>query len=244
MDPCGADLARRVWFLHTQVVWGRGTVFNSDLDVGDLSRVDSLRRLSSLMAALPDAGVFFGNFALRYGIRWRDQEPMTGYRPFGQDGLQSWDENPRALPDLRLLERWQEERGAMEGLRAIPNLTAGEAVLETGRAAVGAARRGRVEVLEKSPERLRLVVRAPDPTWLFVLRGFWSHRTVLLDGHPVEPVPAQLAFTAVPVPAGEHRVDWRERAPGWDVSRFGPPVFLLAAAWLLVRRRRNAGAPE
>ncbi len=241
-DPGGSDYARRVWFLHTQVLWGRGTVFNSDLDVGDLSRVDSLRRLSSPMATLPGAGVFFGNLALRYGIRWRDQEPVSGYRPFGHDGSQSWDENPGASPDIRLLGRWREESGALDALRAIPLLQAGEAVLETGRAAPGSARPGTVRVVEKSPERLLLAVSAPDPTWLFVLRGFWSYRTVLLDGSPADPVPAQLAFTAIAVPAGEHRVEWWEHAPGWSVSRFGPLGFVLAAGWLLARERRGAGA--
>jgi hypothetical protein len=241
-DPGGSDYARRVWFLHTQALWGRGTVFNSDLDVGDLSRVDSLRRLSFPLATLPTVGDFFGNFALRYGIRWRDQEPLAGYRPFGHDGLQAWDESPAALPDIRLLKRWREERGALEAFRAIPGLAAGEAVLETGRGAAGSSRPGRVRVLEKSPERLSLLASVPDPTWLFVLRGFWSYRTVLVDGRPVEPVPAQLAFTAIPIPAGEHRVEWRERAPGWEVSRFGPFLFVAAALWLFVRERRGPRA--
>lgn len=240
-DPGGSDYARRVWFLHTQALWGRGTVFNSDLDVGDLSRVDSLRRLSSPIATLPDAGAFFGTFALRYGIRWRDQEPMAGYRPFGHDGLQTWDENPQAPADIRLLGKWREERGALEALRAIPRLQAGEVVLETGGAAAGSARPGTVRVLEKSPERLRLEVSSPDPAWLFVLRGFWNHRTVHLDGREVDPVPAQLAFTAVPIPAGDHRLEWNERSPGWQVSRWGPFLFALAAAWLFARERRGPG---
>ncbi len=242
-DPAGTDYARRAWFLHTQALWGRGTVFNSDLDVGDLSRVDSLRRLSSPLATLPNVGNFFGNFALRYGIRWRDQEPIAGYRPFGHDGLQAWDENPKASAEIRLLERWREEPGAMEALRQIPRLAAGEAVLETGRGADGSARRGAVRILEKTPERLRVIVSAPDPTWLFVLRGFWNHRTVRVDGAPAVPVPAQLAFTAVAVPAGEHRVEVREGAPGWRVSRFGPVLFLLVTAGLLWRERRAAPVP-
>jgi hypothetical protein len=240
-DPGGSDYARRVWFLHTQSLWGRGTVFNSDLDVGDLSRVDSLRRLSSQLASLPNAGDFFANSALRFGIRWRDQDPLAGYRPFGHDGLQAWDENPAAVADLRLLETWREEPGALEVLRSIPGLAAGEGILETGTGARGSARPGAIRVVEKSPERLRLDVSAPDATWLFVLRGFWRYRTALVDGKPVDPVPAQLAFTAIPIPSGRHRVEWLERAPGWEVSRFGPVLFALAAAWLLARERRRAG---
>jgi hypothetical protein len=87
-------------------------------------------------------------------------------------------------------------------------------------------------VLEKSPERLRLETLAPDPTWLFVLRGHWSHRTVLLDGAVTEDVPAQLAFSAVRVPAGQHRIEWKEEVPGWSVSRFGLLLSVLAFLWI------------
>ncbi len=236
-DPGASDYSHRVWYLHTQSLWDRGTVFNSDLDVGDLSRVDSLRRYSSAAATLPNAPAFFGSFALAFGIRWKDQDPVAGYRPFGNDGFQIWDENALAAPDIRLLRRWREEVGALESLAALPGIGPGEAVLETGRRASGTARPGQVRVVEKSPNRLRLSLSAPDPTWLFVVRGFWNHRTVLLDGSEVTPVPAQLAFSAVFVPAGEHVLDWREQLPGGSVSWAGPALFVLAAAWLIARER-------
>src|SRR5262249_53695654 len=157
---------------------------------GDLSRVDSLRRASAALATLPNAGDFFGSVALRYGIRWRDLDAIPGYRPFGRDALQIWDENPSASPDVRMLARWRENAGALDALRAIPTLAADEVVLETGRLSSGTARSGIVRILEKSPERLRLDVSSPDPAWLFVLRGFWSYRTVKLDAREVETVPA------------------------------------------------------
>ncbi len=237
-DMTGADLAHRVWFLHTQALWGRGTVFNSDFDVGDLSRVESLRRFSRAVATQKNVGDFFGHFALRYGIRWRDQDPVAGYREFGHDGLQAWDENPTASPEIRLLERWEEVPRALDAMSRLAVEPPGEAVLETGRRAAGSARRGSVKIVQKTPERLRLLVSAPDPTWLFVLRGFWSYRTVLLDGRPVPTVPAQLAFTAVAIPAGTHRIEWREEAPGWALSRWGPLIFVAVAAAMLARERR------
>jgi hypothetical protein len=236
-DPGASDYSRRVWYLHAQSLWGRGTVFNSDLDVGDLSRVDSLRRYSSVAATLPSAPAFFGSLALAFGIRWKDQDAVAGYRPFGKDGLQVWDENPVAEPDIRLLRSWREEEGAIASLKALPGIGPGDAVLETGRHSSGTARPGEVRVVEKSPNRLRLHLSAPDPTWLFVVRGFWNYRTVLLDGAEVEPVPAQIAFTAIPVPAGEHDVEWRERLPGGSVSWAGPALFLVSAAWMLARER-------
>jgi hypothetical protein len=95
-----------------------------------------------------------------------------------------------------------------------------------------------VRVLEKSPERLVLETRAADPAWLFVLRGDWSYREVLIDGIPVETRPSQLAFTAAPVPAGSHRIEWREKAPGLEIARYGPVAGILLLLLPLGRRRR------
>ena len=223
-----ADVARRSWALHTQALWGRGTVFNADFDNGDLSRVQSLRRISGMAEGFPDAASFFGSFSLRWGTRYRDRAPVSGYARVGGVGLDDWDENPAALPDIRLAARWREEPGAVEAFRRIPALGRGEIVVETGRSAEGGAAPGEVVVRERSPERLVLEVRTPSPTWLFVLRGFWSHRVVRLDGREIEVFPAQLAFSAVAVPAGSHRIEWDEEFPGWSVSRFGPLLYAAA----------------
>jgi hypothetical protein len=242
-DPYSTELSRRQWSFHTQVLWSRGTVFNADPDHGDLARLESLRALSLLAAGRPDKASFFSAAAIGFGIRYRDQPPLPGYRRFGGDALQDWDENPGARPDIRLLERWREEPGALDALGALPQLTDGEVVLETGRRAAGAAGRGTIRIARRRPERLEVEVSAPEPTWLFVLRGFWTYRTVLVDGKRVEPVPAQLAFSAVPVPAGVHRVDWREEIPGLEASRWGPVVFGLASALLLLAGRRRRPPP-
>ena len=220
-SPWGTELMRRRWQYHAQALWGRGTVFNVDVDRGDFSRVESLRQVSSFAASGPDGAPFFSTLALRFGVRFRDQEPMPGFRRFGGDAFMDWDENPEALPDIRLAERWKEEPDALSALRELPRLAPGELVLETGRVASGSARPGTLRIDERKPERLRLSVSTPDPTWLFVLRGYWSYRSVTIDGKPVEAAPAQLAFTAVPVPAGEHEIEWREEIPGLAVVALG-----------------------
>jgi hypothetical protein len=115
-------------------------------------------------------------------------------------------------------------------------------VIESGSQTGGSARPGSLRILEKTPERLRVEAEAPDPTWLFVLRDYFSYRTVLLDGNPVEDAPAQLAFSAVRVPAGRHTIDWRETVPGGQVSRWGPVLFVLLAA--LLWRSKRAGNPR
>ena len=127
---------RRSWYFHTPSLWSRGTVFNSDLDGGDFSRVESLRRVSSLAAAEPSGAPLFESVSLRYSVRYRDQGPLPGFARFGGDALQDWDENAAAEPDVRLVPRWREAANALEALRALPRLRE-----ERGRARDGPIRR-------------------------------------------------------------------------------------------------------
>ena len=79
-----------------------------------------------------------------------------------------------------------------------------------------------------------------------MLRGYWNYRAILMDGRPVEDSPAQLAFSAVRVPAGRHTIEWTELVPGLTVSRWGPALFALAAALLLrssEERKRHEESP-
>ncbi|MGE5276951.1 MAG: hypothetical protein ACM3SU_08145 [Acidobacteriota bacterium] len=234
-----AELPRESWIYYTPIFWGRGLVFNYDFDAGDLARVESLRRLSGLAAASPDGAVLFENLCLKFGVRPRGQPAVPGFAPVGGSAAQEWDELAGAQPDIRLATRWKEEPGALQAAADLPGLARGELLLETGRRADGSAPEGTLRIVEKSPERLRLATEAPQPTWLFVLRAFWNHRTVRIDGREVETVPAYLAYTAVPVPAGRHAIDWRERVPGGESSRLGPLAAGMAAALLLVSGSRR-----
>lgn len=238
-SPAAVEMDRRVWICFTPALWGRGQVFNGDFDNGDLSRTESLRQVFMVAALHSDSSAFFGTLALKFGLRAREQPAFSGYRRVGGDALQDWDEHERAFPDIRLLTRWRECLTATEALSEIPRRGPGEIVLEgTGQSAEGSARGGTVRVLERSAERLLLEAESAAPGWLFVLRGWWPYRSVRVDDREVEAVPAELAFSAVPLPAGRHRVEWVERLPGWEVSRWGPVVFALAAAWLFARARR------
>jgi hypothetical protein len=241
VDPVFPELVRRTWIQHVQALWNRGTVFNNDFDVGDLSRANSLRRLAPLAADSSSSQAFFGSLALRWGVRFRDQKPLDGYRPFGGDVSMEWDTQDDAEPDVRLAQRWVETPGGLAAINALPGLSPGEIVLETGRRSSGSASPGILHVLIKEPEQLSIETATADPSWLFVLRGFWSHRTVLMDGRPVEYVPAQLAFSAVAIPPGRHNVSWHERVPGGEISRWGPVLYLLFAGLIARRRRRGPG---
>ena len=235
---------RHLWIQPVNVLWGLGAVLNKDFDSGDLARLQGLRRLSPALLNFENAAPLFGSLSLRWGIRYRDQDPLPGYSRFGGNWIQDWDQNGEALPDVRLASGVLEETGALEAVNDLSRLRTGEIVVETGRRRRYAAGAGTVRISEKSPERIRMTVDAPDPTFLFVLRGFWTHRTVRLDGRLVEPVPAQLAFSAIAIPAGRHVVDWRERVPGSETSRFGPVLYALAAAALLLRERGGRAGRE
>jgi hypothetical protein len=236
------EIWRRSWLYFTPALWGRGTVFNQDADLGDLSRTVSLRRLATIAAGFSDAKAFFGSFALRWEVAWRGDPTRAGYRRIGGDRLQDWAELEEARPDIRLLASWREEAKAIDALRTLPRLAPGEVVIETGVVRPGRASGGDVRILEKNAERLRLETTAPAATWLFVLRGYFPYRSAFVDGRAVDVVPAQLAFSAIPIPAGRHRIEWREEIPGLAFSRWGPALFLLAlvAGWS-VRRRGMSG---
>jgi hypothetical protein len=229
--------ARNSWHEHTQALFGYGTVFNGDFDSGDLARIEALRHVSSRAVRFKDSQNFFRSFSLRWATRYRQQGPAAGYHPVGGDGIWIWDELAGALPDIRLVEKWRAEAGSLAALRVLPSLDAGEIVIERETAQKGTARPGTLRILEKQPERLRLETRTVDPTWLFVLRGFWNWRTVTIDGREVDVYPAQLAFSTIKIPAGLHQVDWREGFPGLQVSLFGPLLFALIACGLIVSRR-------
>ena len=234
------EYSRRNWLDQTPVLYGRGTVFNQDFDAGDLSRIESLRKISGQASGFRDSDAFFGSVALKWGIRYRDQEPIAGYHPVRGDALQVWDEHHQAYPDIRLLESWTEVPSAVAGMAALPYLDPGGVVIESGVARSGRARPGALRIVEKTAERLELALEARDPGWLFVLRAHWPYREILMDGKPVEASPAQLAFCAVPVPAGAHRIIWLEKVPGLEISRWGPVLYgiaLLGLAGASFRRR-------
>ncbi len=239
-DPAQLEISRREWYEFAHAIWDRGSVLNWDFDRGDLSRVQTVRRIGELASRFPGSSAFFGNLSLRFGVRYKDQQPLSGYRRFGGDLLQEFDEHQAPYPDIRVAERWRETTGGTRVLGEIGRLSPGEILVESGVVKSGVSRPGRVRVLVREPERLVVDVDAPDPTWLFVLRAFWNYRTVRVDGRPVDVQPAQVGFSAVSVSPGAHRIEWEERVPGIEISRFGPVVALGAAAALLAKDRRRA----
>jgi len=62
---------------------------------------------------------------------------------------------------------------------------------------------------DQSDGRLSLRVDAPAPGLVFMSEPYYSERRAFVDGNEVPALKANLAFTAVRVPAGAHRVELR-----------------------------------
>jgi hypothetical protein len=97
-----------------------------------------------------------------------------------------------------------------------------------------------VTVQNQLDGRLDAVVQAPADGYVFLSEPYYPERVAFIDGQPVAAVKANLAFTAVPVPAGTHRLELRY-VPGSFRLGVGISVLTLlvwaGASWQ--RRRRD-----
>lgn len=78
-------------------------------------------------------------------------------------------------------------------------------------------------------------VEATTPGVVFLSEPYYPERVAFVDGRPVSAVKANLAFTAVPVPAGRHRVELqfvpRSFHAGIVATAFTAIAWAVAAAW-------------
>ncbi len=101
---------------------------------------------------------------------------------------------------------------------------------------------GRATITLDEPERVELQIDAPADGWLFLVDTFMPGWSAALDGNPVPIHPGNLAFRAIPVPAGEHDVVFAYTAPGWRAGLLAglAAALILALITLVVPRRRPA----
>jgi hypothetical protein len=107
---------------------------------------------------------------------------------------------------------------------------------------------GRVTVTgQDTPDgRVSAEVDAPVPGFVFLSEPFYPERVALVDGRPVHARKANLAFTAVPVPAGRHRLELRYVPSSFNTGLGVSALTMVAwtGASVLARSRRHNASPS
>jgi hypothetical protein len=153
-----------------------------------------------------DLSVLSVRYGVEFGSGGRSPFRALGFTPAGAEGPIRILRNDRALPRIRRMPAG-----------VAKDVLAGEA-----------------RVLEEHDDDLRIQTSGAEPGRLVVADTMASGWTATIDGKPARPLPG--ALRVVEVPAGQHEVRWRYRAPGLLA---GALVSLLSLALLgLLWRQR------
>jgi len=94
-----------------------------------------------------------------------------------------------------------------------------------------------ISAQDQADGRLTARVNAPAAGYVFLSEPFYPEREAFVDGQRVTPVPADLAFTAVPVPAGSHQIELHYAPTSF---RLGLGLSgLTVIAWAALSRRQR-----
>lgn len=151
--------------------------------------------------------------------------------------------NKHALPRARLLGRpvyVEGERAAERALRELGTESLERIIVEDPAHPLAADARveGTAEIVRDDAERVDVETRSSTPAYLFLADSFDPGWSAELDGRPAAIRPANIAFRAVFVPAGTHRVVFRYEPVGFRIGLGISLAGLGAALALLLWRRR------
>ena len=96
-----------------------------------------------------------------------------------------------------------------------------------------------VTVMDRPDGRVAAHVNAPADGFLFFSEPSYPERVATIDGHPAQAVRANLAFTAVAVPAGEHDVELRYRPSSFYLGSLISGATAAGYAFVFIRRPRR-----
>jgi hypothetical protein len=152
---------------------------------------------------------------------------------------------PRAYAVGRAVPAVGEEAlGVLESPEFDPRaavVVAGEAPREPS---AGHAFEGRVTRLDLAPDRVRLEAELSRPGYVVLVDSWDPGWRATVDGRPAPVLRANVAFRAVPVPAGRHAIEQRYRPRSVSLGLLLSLGSLAVALTLGRRRRRSAGATE
>ncbi|QEH36790.1 Bacterial membrane protein YfhO [Aquisphaera giovannonii] len=166
---------------------------------------------------------------------------QAGFRPNRPVGAAFVHRNPGALPRARLLGRPVYVRDAAEGVAVLE--TQGKdnlhrlVVEDPTRPLPEAAEvAGKAAIVEDLPERMTVETDSAGPSYLLVADTFDPGWSATVDGVPAEIRPGYVAFRAVYLAAGPHRILFTYRPAGFLLGSAISAVGLLASAVLLFLR--------
>ncbi len=109
----------------------------------------------------------------------------------------------------------------------------GEIVVPSGTAVPARAVQARIEVLAWKPDRIEWALSLEQDGFVVATESFAPGWRATLDGRPAEIVRANLAFRAVAVPSGEHRLEMQYEPPGLRAGAAASvaAMALLALVW-------------
>lgn len=156
--------------------------------------------------------------------------------------------NLRALPRARLMGRPHYADGPAEAIAALETLgpeTRSRLVVEDPDRPLPptAEVEGTARIAEDLPERVTVETESASPAYLMLADTFDPGWSATLDGRPVAIRPAYVAFRAVALPAGAHRVVFTYRPVGFllGLCLSGLGLVLAVSAWLCPGLRPSPG---
>ena len=96
---------------------------------------------------------------------------------------------------------------------------------------------GTAEVVERSPDRVRLRAELSAPGFVVLRDGYDAGWRARIDGRDAAVLRADVAFRAVAVAAGRHEIEYAYHAPGLPLGLALSATGLLAALAALRRPR-------
>ncbi len=171
--------------------------------------------------------------------------PIAGLPPPERAGAALIHRNPAALPRARLMGRpvyADGEEGAARAVAALGPAIRDRVVVEDPSRPLpeGAGVFGSARIDGEAPERVEVATEAAMASYLVLADTFDPGWSATVDGLPAPIRPAFVAFRAVYLPPGRHRVVFRYRPAGFTTGLAASAVGLAAAAILLARPRRVA----
>lgn len=218
-----------------------------------LAPVWGLRSSGRITPIVPTRMVRYDEAANAAGVRFDVEsvshvlsgEPIKGMRlaPPHKIGAAQVARNPSVLPRARFLGQPHyvlDERAAERALVRLGASARERIIVEDESAPMSALDEaiGSARIDHDEAERVEVAVSAETPGYLFLADSFDPGWSATLDGEPVPIRPANIAFRAVFVPSGAHRVVFRYEPAGFRAGLAVSALALVVTIGCLVWPRR------